>query len=258
MAVRSAAANSVDRMTSRLLLPFALLTLWMAGTAHASMSAYHALERYRALRGETSMEALIQIRSEGYGIHPGQWIFTRMQGSTILPADILTTSGGIRRGSTALALEGVPNHPRVLNFDILNLDSDGALRIARRKAKEEFFRIDRVDYLLRTDPLANVPAWNLILYDESKAKLGRIVINATTGAVLRHLHILDYEVVGIAKEGEIVETTPEPFVDRFSRSVDRWFKRTGETFSEDAERALSTAEEIAIGQRSSGTPTDPR
>jgi len=241
-----------------ILRPFFILTLicFLAANAQAGLSAYHALERYGALRGEGAMHELIQVRSEGYGTQPGEWIFTRLRGSTILPAEILSTSGGLRSGSTALALEGVPNHPRAINFDILNLDSDGALRIARRKAKEQFFRIDRVDYLLRTDPLANVPAWNLILYDENKAKLGRLVINATTGSILRPLRILDYEVVGIAKQGEIVETTPEPFIDRFSRSVDRWFKRTGDRFTRDAERALSTTEEIAIGQRSGRKPTD--
>jgi len=72
-----------------------------------------------------------------------------------------------------------------MNFNQLNLDSEGAFTIANREAQKAAVPFDRVDYMLKSGTNGGAPVWDLELFDSrSSTRTGSIAIAADSGTVL--------------------------------------------------------------------------
>lgn len=132
---------------------------------------------------------------------------------------------------------------------MINLDSNGAYRIARREARRENFTFGRVDYELKTSNLGSVPAWTLYLFTEKRHYVGKLTLSAATGEVLHPLRLHRCAVEEGNGFPELV-TVRGPWACRAIRSVGRRFSQTGTIYGKDLLNAAGTAEEILVGRRS--------
>lgn len=233
--------------------------LWIAATpSQAGLSAYQALERMTALKGPRALEHVIAVRSFDAAPHPSVWIVSRRQASRYLPADLITPAGKLQQGTADLSAYELPLHAQPLRFSMLNMDSGAAFRIADRAISRHHFSYDWVDYSLFMYPLAGTPAWTLTFYNPKHQRLARVTISATTGAILRPPEFLVYLLEDSSRPLAGVETLQEPFHQRAWRSITKWTSRTFGIFGRDTLRALSTTEEILIGDRTrDDLPTTP-
>ncbi len=72
-----------------------------------------------------------------------------------------------------------------MNFNQLNLDSEGAFTVANQEADKSNVPFDHIDYLLRAGSGGGVPVWQLDLFDGKNGHVGSVDIAADSGTVLR-------------------------------------------------------------------------
>lgn len=231
------------------ILRFLMSLLCLASGLSAADTAYVALQDLAKQGGTKKLGDVMLLRGEGGDPQPQEWIVFRgpMNARTYQGYGI-RTGGGILGAKVPAATLGLEPHAQQIEFSMLSLDSHGAWQIAKREARKENFRFGRVDYELKTNPMAGVPAWSLRLYNEKKHYLGELTLSAATGEVLSPLRLRKFTVV--EENGvPVLVTKPEPWPRRAGRSVGRWFSQTGTAFGRDLLRAAGTAEEIVIGRR---------
>jgi len=228
-----------------------LLTLIFGASSslHAAATMYQALEHFADERGSDALDSVMLIRGEGGQPQPAEWIVYRGGAKdSEFRAEGITSSGRVLSGKASARELNLPPHAERVNFSMLSVDSNAAFRIATQEARKENFSFDRIDYELRANSLAGVPAWSLRLFNESKSYLGELTLSAATGEILRPLQLHSYAVKDVGGQEKLVMVR-EPWARRAVRSVGRWFSQTGTTFGKDTLRGLGTAEEIAIGNR---------
>ena len=71
-----------------------------------------------------------------------------------------------------------------MNFNQLNLDSEGAFTIANQEAQKANVPFDHIDYLLKAGSGGGVPVWELDLSDGKNSRVGSVEIAADSGTVL--------------------------------------------------------------------------
>jgi hypothetical protein len=115
-----------------------------------------------------------------------------------------------------------------MNFNQLNLDSEGAFTIANQEAQKTNVPFDHIEYLLKAGTGGGVPVWQLDLLDGRNGRVGSVDIAADSGTVLRrnfdrgrpgeddHAYLDDHR-------------TPPPSADQPGDS-DESFSRSGEPF----------------------------
>lgn len=168
-----------------------ILALGFLGVAAASgATAYEALQVIRKAKGDDALVKLIEVRGETGRPQPQSW--------TILMNDPAARAG-IREfvvsGSEILSertpLRGYTDRTQLppLAFARLNLDSDGAFRIANAQAADRKVGFDSLDYLLRTNDATGAPMWVLRLFDYMGAPVGSIQVSAEDGTVIRALQL---------------------------------------------------------------------
>jgi hypothetical protein len=168
-----------------------ILALGFLGVAAASgATAYEALQVIRKSKGDDALAKLVEVRGETGRPQPQAW--------TILMNDP-SARAGIREfvvsGSEILSerapLRGYSDRTQLppLAIPRLNLDSDGAFRIADAQAKDKKVGFDSVDYLLRTNDATGAPMWVLRLFDYMGAPVGSLHVSAEDGSVIRSLRL---------------------------------------------------------------------
>lgn len=216
----------------------------MAGTA------YQALEYLVDHRGNAILEDVMLVRGEGGHPQPTEWIVYRGKpNASYFDAAGVTAKGRILTAKSSAHEVNLPPHAEPVRFSMLSVDSNKALQIASREARKENFSFGRIDYELKTNSIAGVPAWSMHLFNEAKSYVGKLTISAATGEILYPLQFHSYVVEDIDGQEKMV-TVREPWLRRAVRSVGRWFSQTGTTYGKDTLRALGTAEEILVGDRS--------
>lgn len=227
-----------------------LTMLAAAVSAHAQATAYQALEYLTDRKGGRMLEDVFVVRGDGGNPQPAEWIVYRGQpNGALFQATGIKSSGLILSGTAPRQDLDLQPHARRINFSVINLDSNGAYRIAQRLARNENFTFGRVDYELKTNNLGAVPAWTLYLFNEKKRYMGELTLSAATGEVLHPLKLHSYKVEDVDGRSELV-TVREPWPRRAIRSVGRWFSQTGTVYGTDLRRAAGTTEEILVGRRS--------
>ncbi len=71
-----------------------------------------------------------------------------------------------------------------MNFNQLNLDSEGAFTIANQEAQKVGVPFDRVDYVLKSGTGGGAPVWEMELFNGNSGRTGSLTIAADNGAVL--------------------------------------------------------------------------
>jgi len=148
-------------------------------------TAYHAMRLVSQQVNRAALSSVISVTGVNGDPQPTRW--------TILLAD-RNLPGGIREIQVAngrIVGNGVPKSGVVGSAENakfpaakLNLDSDGAFKVASYTANTAHVNFDSASYALRTND-RGVPFWIVTLQDQSGAALGTIHINATKGNIVR-------------------------------------------------------------------------
>jgi len=229
-------------------------------------TAYEALQVVKKARGDGVLKDLVEVRGETGQPQPQSW--------TILMSDP-SARGGIREfvvTGDEIASERTPVRGYnvgtgafpVLNFSRLNLDSDGAFKVANIQAKNEKMGFHTVDYTLRTNDTDGAPMWVLHLFDYMGASVGNLEVSAESGKVIRGLQMdpdaREKPVTSAApSEGEQSEKKPYfkggvfGFVERTSKNVGTAVKDTsisvGQTVKKTSLNVAGTVQEALTGER---------
>ncbi|MES2571575.1 MAG: hypothetical protein V4710_16160 [Verrucomicrobiota bacterium] len=151
-------------------------------TARAADTAYSALRLIGKQSGADSLNRVIEVRGRGGAPTPAVW-------KVILEEP--RARGGIRevevqRGK--IIAERTPvGRPlgTPMNFNQLNLDSEGAYTIATQEAEKTGVVFDRVDYVLRSGTRNSAPIWDLQLHSARRGMVASLQLAADSGTVLQ-------------------------------------------------------------------------
>lgn len=160
-------------------------TLLALSALFAPLVASAADTAYAALRviGKSNREALnrvVEVRGRNGSPQPDVWKVT---------VDDPQARGGIReyevqrgkiiaqRTPTSRSFGGA------MNFNQLNLDSDGLFTIVDQEAKKDGTVFSRLEFLLKSGTGGGAPVWEVDLFDGRK-QAGRMIIAADSGSVL--------------------------------------------------------------------------
>lgn len=253
----------VKSLASILLL--AILGLRLAAAA----TAYEALQVVKSQKGDAILKQLIEVRGETGRPQPQSW--------TILMNDS-TARGGIREfvvsGNEILSertpLRGYSDRAQLppLDFTRLNLDSDGAFRIANAQATDRKVGFDSVDYTLRTNDATGAPMWILRLFDYMGAPVGSLQVSAENGDVITNLRVdpdarfEQSDEVGITEDadddgemGGVIGTVGKTARD-VGRTVGNTAKDVGTTVKKTTLGIAGTVQEILTGERTIDRESD--
>ena len=167
-------------MKTALLLAVVSLSL---GSLQAADTAYTALRVVGKRDGQDTLNHVIELRGRTGSPQPAVWKVV---------IDDPRARGGVReleveRGK--ITGERTPTGHNVggaMNFNQLNLDSEGAFTIANQEAQKGNILFSSVDYSLKSGTNGGAPVWDLELFDGKRGRVGTIEIAADSGAVLRH------------------------------------------------------------------------
>lgn len=157
------------------------LFLAIVGVAQAADTAYSALRIVGKRDGQEILNRVIELRGRSGSPNPAVWKVV---------IDDPRARGGVReievqRGK--IIGERTPTSRSVsnpMNFNQLNLDSEGAFTIANQEAQKTDVPFDRVDYLLKSGSNNGAPVWELELFDGKNGRMGSVSIAADSGTVL--------------------------------------------------------------------------
>ena len=147
-----------------------------------SDTAYKALRVFGKKYGDASLNRVIELRGRSGVPQPAVW--------KTVAADA-TARGGVvevevQRGK--IISERTPTiragGSTPMNFNQLNLDSDGAFTIANQEMEKQKIPFDHVDYVLRSPGGNTPPVWFLELFDGPTGRVSTLEIAADTGALL--------------------------------------------------------------------------
>ncbi|MDP9291921.1 MAG: hypothetical protein M3O82_06120, partial [Verrucomicrobiota bacterium] len=146
-------------------------------------SAYQALRTLGKERGQSLLNRVVEVTGLQGTSQPDVWKIV---------IDDPAARGGIRelevsKGHVISERAPVRGAARgaVMNFQKLNLDSEGAFTIANQEASRARVGFDTVDYVLRRDEQTQTPVWQILLKSGEGQSVGRIGIAADSGVVTR-------------------------------------------------------------------------
>jgi len=212
------------------------LVLFPLGALQASDTAYSALRVVGKRDGQAILNHVVEVRGHNGTPQPPVW--------TVLIDDSRARAGvrelEVQRGK--IVSERTPTSHGVsspMNFNQLNLDSEGAFTIANQEAQKTNVQFDHIDYLLRAGTGGGAPVWQMDLFAGPNGHVGSIDIAADSGTVLRrnfdrghageddHAYLDDHRNPPPSYQGsdEGFSKSGEPF-----RSVPDFFHRLGKRF----------------------------
>jgi hypothetical protein len=156
-----------------------LLALLPSLAASAADTAYSAL-RVVGKKDREAMNHVVELRGRNGNPQPDVWKVT---------VEDPDARGGLRefdvqRGRViAQRTPTARSFGRPMNFNQLNLDSDGLFTIVNQEAQKDDIRFSRLEYLLRAGTGGGTPVWDVELF-EGKQSVARLSIAADSGAVL--------------------------------------------------------------------------
>jgi hypothetical protein len=220
---------------------FSLVVLAFSGAfAHAQQTAYEAMRTVGKLRGEPSVSKLVEVEGKHGTTQPQLW--------KILVADD-SARGGVREfevsGGAILSertpVRGLGGPVSPLNLSQLNLDSDGAFKVANAEAQKLKIGFDSADYHLVSEG-GGSPVWIVDLVDYAGRRVGTVEVAASNGAV-RRAFSTEPQVIQRDENGE--EGTGENILVRSQRTL----KKAGKQVGDSTKRAAGTVQEWITGRR---------
>lgn len=246
-------------------------------TASAQETAYAAMRVVKAAKGDDSLAKLVEVRGKEGGPQPEAWVLLfndpAARGGV---REIVVQDGAILSERTPLSgFSGVGDLP-VLPSARLNLDSDGAFRIANEEAKREGVGFHWVNYTLRFDAATGEgPLWVLDLVDIAGVSAGSVVISAETLGIVRGLRATSAPITATQpsaplpppatarNELEASPSTPEPrggilgtaqqFGTNLGMRVWNTAESTAERVRDTTESTTGRVREIVTGEPAEGS-----
>ena len=149
--------------------------------AHAADTAYTALQVMAKKLGEDSLSHVVEVQGRYGAPEPLIWKISLFYGGgSSAYREIEVQKGKIvadrkpSRGSAA----------PLLDFNRLNLDSEGVFTLVNQEAKKAKVPFDRVDYRLISGSRGAAPVWKVSLWDGQAGQVGRYDIAADNGDIL--------------------------------------------------------------------------
>jgi len=158
------------------------LVLFPLAALQAADTAYSALRVVGKRDGQEVLNHVVELRGRSGTPQPAVWKIV---------IDDPRARGGVREvevergritGERTPTSHGAGNP---MNFNQLNLDSEGAFTIANQEAEKSSVPFDHVDYYLKAGTGGGVPVWQMELFDGKNGRVGSIDIAADSGTVLR-------------------------------------------------------------------------
>ncbi|RYD40222.1 MAG: hypothetical protein EOP83_35585, partial [Verrucomicrobiaceae bacterium] len=171
-----------------LLMRLALFAIVLSILSQAVSAADPAGTAYGALRivgreqGEDSLNRVLEVKGRFGNPQPQVWKVTLKDSK----ARGALRELDIQRGRIISERTPVSRAVgEVMNFNQLNLDSDGVFTIANQAAGKASVTFDRADYTLRSGTQGGAPVWTVDFYEGRRGRVGRFEIAADSGTVLR-------------------------------------------------------------------------
>jgi hypothetical protein len=240
-----------------------LLQLLQALPASADYStAYDALRLVGSQRDPSYYSRLISIAGNNGATQPRRWTLLFFDPKTEdRLREIQVQDGYIVSERTPEDDKLSPQAPQlVMDLQKLNLNSDGAFKIANNEAARVGLAFDSLTYVLRRHEVSKTPVWVLDLKDYRKVRKGTMLVNAENGAVIRPPTPGTQHTYGPLPEGQRPGSQPPPppgvnteggFVGRATRTFNKAGKSVEKTFLNIG----GTLEEFFTGRRT--IPTTP-
>ena len=158
---------------------FLALLLLAPVAGRANETAYTAL-RVLGKRDPAMLNNVVEVRGRVGAPQPDVWKVT---------IDDKQARGGVREFDVQngrIVAERTPMSRGLgsrMNFNQLNLDSEGVFTIVNQQAQKQTVAFDHIDYLLKAGTGGGAPIWEVQLY-EGGAPAGRMAIAADSGTVL--------------------------------------------------------------------------
>jgi hypothetical protein len=149
--------------------------------SHGADSAYTALRALGSERGGQLLEKVVEVRGLSGSPQPQVW--------KVAVSDP-QARGGIREFEVQAGRVVAERAPvsrslgAAMNFNQLNLDSEGAFSLANQESEKTGVAFQLVDYTLKSGTGGGAPVWELRLRDGSATELSVLKIAADTGNVL--------------------------------------------------------------------------
>jgi hypothetical protein len=160
----------------------AVVVLFARSAPGAPDTAYSALRVVGKKNGAELLERVVEVRGRSGAPQPEVWRIV---------IDDPGARGGVRelevQRGRVIAERTPTARPlgRPMNFNQLNLDSEGVFTIVNQEAQKAGVPFDRVDYLLKSGTGSGAPVWQVQLFNGSGGSVGALQIAADSGAVLR-------------------------------------------------------------------------
>jgi len=196
----------------------------LPAVAFPQASAYDAMRTISAERSTTFLRQVVEAQGRMGAPQPEKWLFTIK--------DPLAR-GGMREMEVAkgkIVSERTPLRSNAsdtpINFQKLNLDSEGAFSLAESIARSARIRFHGADYRLFSNELGT-PVWELHYLDGQKRRFGSVLISAATGQVLSKT------IEGKTTQGAGVDQGGfRERLLRFSDTTNRSFRKIGDNVQE--------------------------
>lgn len=163
-------------------LPAVALLAFAPFAVADSDTAYKALRIFGKKFGDQSLNRVIELRGRSGAPQPAVW--------KVVAADPVARGGvvevEVQRGK--IISERTPANrvggTAAMNFNQLNLDSDGVFTVANQEMEKQNIPFDHIDYTLHSPGGSTPPVWFVDLYDGTSGRVATMEIAADTGAVL--------------------------------------------------------------------------
>jgi hypothetical protein len=145
-------------------------------------AAYKALKVFGKKYGDGSLNRVVEVRGRSGVPQPAVWKVVSLDPGArggVVEAEVQRGKIISERTPTNRSGGAIP-----MNFNQLNLDSDGAFTIADQEMQKHNLPFDHVDYVLRSSGASTPPVWFLELFDGPNGRIASLELAADTGAVL--------------------------------------------------------------------------
>ena len=160
------------------------LSVVIASTAVlAQDTAYKALRVIGTLRGEKALGQILSISGKSGRPEPMEWTVRLDDPAARGAVRELNIANGQITADRAPVKSGSPGG-RPIELTNLNLDSDGAFRVAEEQARRNQVGFDSVNYSLSSDPASGKPVWTLDLFDYDRQPVGAVRVAAENGKLV--------------------------------------------------------------------------
>lgn len=190
----------------RVLIVLGLLVFSQLAMA-ANDTAYSALRVFGKKEGEEVLRRIVELRGRKGAPQPDTW--------KIVLEDP-QARGGVREFDVArgrIVGESTPvsrDLGATMDFNLLNLDSDGAFTVVNQEAQKRNVPFDRIDYTLRSERPGAAPVWIVELYEGRHGKVGTLRIAADSGEIIDQNYFTQRQV---EEDREFIEPQPRPPID---------------------------------------------